>query len=41
MGNHDFLLKNYPKGTYAGFVEKQANAEEGDQDEGEDEEDEE
>ena len=29
MGNHESLIKNYPRGTYAGFVEKQANAEEG------------
>ena len=28
MGNHDELLKQYPKGTYAEFVEKQKSAEE-------------
>ena len=36
MGTHETLLKDYPSGTYAGFVEKQANADEG-QNEEEDE----
>jgi len=27
MGNHQELLDNYPDGTYALFVAKQANAE--------------
>ena len=33
------MLKDYPNGTYAGFVEKQANADEG-QEEGDADEDE-
>lgn len=28
MGNHSELLKNYPNGTYSGFVAKQQSAEE-------------
>lgn len=27
MGNHDTLIRNYPNGTYADFVEKQKSSE--------------
>lgn len=37
MGTHETLLQNYPGGTYAGFVEKQANAEEGEDEKNDDE----
>ena len=36
VGNHESLLRDYPNGTYAGFVEKQKNAEENDEEEDED-----
>lgn len=35
-GTHEALLENYPEGTYAGFVAKQASAEAGYNDEQED-----
>jgi ABC-type multidrug transport system fused ATPase/permease subunit len=27
MGNHEELMRDFPKGIYAGFCEKQASAE--------------